>query len=76
MAAHAVQAPVHAADFLGHAETKLRQQGRLGLLSQVLSMQVLDNLELGDWDRAASCAEEARRLAHETGQPIWDTGSR
>ena len=75
MAAHAIQAPVHAADFLGRAEPKLRQQGRLGLLSQVLNMQVLDNLELGDWDRAASCAEEARRLAHETGQPLWDSGS-
>jgi DNA-binding CsgD family transcriptional regulator len=75
MAAHAAQAPVHAADFLGRAETKLRQQGRLGLLSQVLNMQVLDNLELGDWDRAASCAEEGRRLARETGQPLWGTGS-
>ena len=75
MAAHAIQAPVQAADFLGRAETKLRQQGRLGLLSQVLNMSVLDNLELGDWDRAASCSEEAQRLARETGQPIWDTGS-
>ena len=72
MAAHAMQAPVHAADFLGRAEAKLRQQGSLALLSQVLIMQVLDNLELGDWDRAASCAEEGSRLAHETGQPIWD----
>jgi len=74
MAAHAIQAPVHAADFLGRADMKLRQQGRLGLLVQVLTMQVLDNLELGDWDRAASCAEEAKRLADETGQPIWDIG--
>jgi DNA-binding CsgD family transcriptional regulator len=76
MAAHAIQAPVHAADFLGRAETKLRQQGMLGLLVQVLIMQVLDHLELGDWDRAASCAEEAKRLAGETGQPGWDIGSR
>jgi DNA-binding CsgD family transcriptional regulator len=75
MAAHAIGDPVHAADFLGRAETKLRQQGRLGLLSQVLTMQVLDNMELGDWDRAASSVEEGHRLAHETGQPIWDTGS-
>jgi len=74
MAAHAIQAPAHAADFLGRAETKLRQQGRLGLLVQVLTMQVLDHLELGDWDRAAFCAEEAKRLAEETGQPIWDIG--
>jgi hypothetical protein len=48
MAAHSAGDPVHAADFLGRAETKLRQQGRLGLLSQVLTMQVLDNLEIGD----------------------------
>jgi ATP/maltotriose-dependent transcriptional regulator MalT len=74
-AAHAIGDPVHAADFLGRAETKLRQQGRLGLLSQVLTMQVLDNLELGDLDRAASSVEEGHRLARETGQPIWDIGS-
>jgi len=74
-AAHAIGDLVRAADFLSRAETKLRQHGRLGLLSQVLNMQVLDNLELGDWDRAASCAEEAKRLAHETGQPLFDSGS-
>jgi ATP/maltotriose-dependent transcriptional regulator MalT len=75
MAAHAVGDPVHAVDFLGRAESQLRQQGRLALLSQVLAMQVLDCLELGDWDRAAAAIEEAQRLAHDTGQPIWDTGS-
>jgi DNA-binding CsgD family transcriptional regulator len=75
MAAHAVGDPVHAVDFLGRAETRLRQQGRLALLSQVLTMQVLDCLELGDWARAAAAIEEGQRLAHETGQPIWDTGS-
>src|SRR6185437_1181387 len=75
MAAHCVGDPVRAADFLSRAETKLRQQGRLGLLSQVLNMEVLDNLELGDWDRAVSCAEEAKRLARETGQPLFNTGS-
>jgi DNA-binding CsgD family transcriptional regulator len=75
MAAHAIGDPVHAADFLGRAEIKLRQQGRLGLLSQVLTMQVLDNLELGDLDRAASSVEEGHQLAKETGQPIWDIGS-
>lgn len=74
-AAHATGDTVRAADFLGSAETKLRQQGRLALLSQVLNMQVLDSLELGDWDRAASCAEEAKRLARETGQPLFDAGS-
>jgi DNA-binding CsgD family transcriptional regulator/tetratricopeptide (TPR) repeat protein len=75
MAAHAVGEPVRAVDFFTRAETKLREQGRLGLLSQVLTMQVLDRLELGDWDRALAAVEEGRRLARETGQPIWDTGS-
>jgi DNA-binding CsgD family transcriptional regulator/tetratricopeptide (TPR) repeat protein len=75
MAAHSVGDPVRAADFLSRAETRLRQQGRLGLLSQVLIMQVLDHCELGDWDRALAAVEEGRALARETGQPIWDTGS-
>jgi DNA-binding CsgD family transcriptional regulator len=75
MAAHAIGSPVHAADFLGRAETRLRQQGRLGLLSQVLVMQAIDHLELGDWDRALASLEEGRQLARETGQPIWDAGS-
>ena len=75
MAAHSAGDPVHAVDFLGRAEIRLRQQGRLGLLSQVLIMQVLDHLELGDWDHALAAVEEGRALARETGQPIWDTGS-
>ena len=75
MAAHAVGEPVRAADFLARAESKLRDDGRLGLLSQVLTMQVLDNVELGDWGRARAALEEGRRLALETGQSIWDTGT-
>ncbi len=75
MAAHAVGEPVRAADFLARAESKLRGDGRLGLLSQVLTMQVLDNVELGDWGRARAAVEEGRRLALETGQSIWDTGT-
>jgi DNA-binding CsgD family transcriptional regulator len=75
MAAHAVGEPVRAADFLARAESKLRDDGRLGLLSQVLTMQVLDNVELGDWGKATAAAEEGRRLALETGQSIWDTGT-
>jgi DNA-binding CsgD family transcriptional regulator len=76
MAAHAVGEPVRAADLLARAETKLRDDGRLGLLSQVLTMQVLDNVELGDWGRADAALQEGRRLALETGQSIWDTGTR
>jgi DNA-binding CsgD family transcriptional regulator len=75
MAAHAVGEPVRAVDFLARAESKLRDDGRLGLLSQVLTMQVLDNVELGDWGKAVAALEEGRRLALETGQSIWDTGT-
>jgi DNA-binding CsgD family transcriptional regulator len=75
MAAHAVGEPVRAADFLARAESKLRDDGRLGLLSQVLTLEVLDNVELGDWGRADAALEEGRRLALETGQSIWDVGT-
>lgn len=75
MAAHAVGDPERVVDLFTLAERRLREQGRLGLLSQVLTMQVLDRMELGEWDQAMAAAEEARRLAVDTGQPIWDTGS-
>ena len=75
MAAHAIGDIVRSAAFLDGAEQLLRDTGRFGLLSQVLSMQVMDRLELGDWDRAAAAAEEGTRLATETGQPIWRAGT-
>jgi len=75
MAAHAVGDEVRAADLLSRAERMLRDQGRLGLLPQVLSMQVQVRLELGDWDGAAAAADEGQRLARDTGQPIWTTGT-
>ena len=75
MAAHAIGDTVRSVDYLSRAEAVLRDQGRLGLLSQVLSMQVIDSLELGDWVRAAAAAEEGKRLAEETGQPIWRAGT-
>jgi DNA-binding CsgD family transcriptional regulator len=74
-AAHAIGDPVRSVDFLERSEAKMRELGALGLLSQVLTMQVLDRLELGDWERAASEVDEGRQLAQETGQPIWDAGS-
>ncbi|MGW4249110.1 AAA family ATPase, partial [Nocardia sp. NPDC004722] len=75
MAAHAVGDEPAAANFLAEAEETLRARGRLGLLSQVLSMAVMVNLALGNLDRAAAAAEEGIRLAVETGQPIWETGT-
>ncbi|MCH5676884.1 helix-turn-helix transcriptional regulator [Streptomyces gilvus] len=75
MAAHAIGAPVASLDFLDRAAGRLREQGRLGLLAHVLTMGLLSRLEVGEWDRAATDAEEAARLARETGQEIWDTGT-
>jgi DNA-binding CsgD family transcriptional regulator len=75
MAAHAVGEPERAADSLARAESKLRDDGRLGLLSQVLILQVLDSVELGDWSKAESSLLEGRHLALDTGQPIWDIGT-
>ncbi|MCL1869145.1 MAG: AAA family ATPase [Promicromonosporaceae bacterium] len=75
MAAHAVGDPVRSVDFLGRAERGLRAQGRLGLLSHVLNMLGYDLIELGDWEGAAICLDEGRRVAAETGQPIWSDGS-
>jgi hypothetical protein len=70
MAAHAIGDTPRSMDLLCRAEPALREQGKLGPLSQVLSLQVIDSLELGNWNRAAAAAEEGRRLAQETGQPI------
>jgi tetratricopeptide (TPR) repeat protein len=75
MAAHAIGDEPRAVDYLDRAEAVLRDQGRLGLLPHVLSMQVQIRLELGDWDRATDAADEGQRLALDTGQPIWGTGT-
>ncbi|MGW0627229.1 AAA family ATPase [Streptomyces sp. NPDC002758] len=69
MAAHATGDPVRAVDLLSRAETILREQGRLGLLSETLLTEAADLLLLGDWPRAAQLTEEARRILAETRQP-------
>lgn len=73
-AAHAVGDQPRAIDFLDRAEKRLRGQGRLGLLSHVLGVQGVVRLDLGDWAGSDSAIEEGRRLAADTGQPIWSTG--
>lgn len=75
MAAHAIGDPVGAIDYLDRADAMLRDQGRLAQLSHVLTMQVLDRIEVGDWVRARTMVDEAQRLARDTGQPIWDQGT-
>jgi ATP/maltotriose-dependent transcriptional regulator MalT len=73
--AQAVGDAVRAVDFLSRAETKLREQGRLGVLSQVLTIEIAEHVELGSLDLVESTHAEARSLAQETGQSLWSTGS-
>jgi DNA-binding CsgD family transcriptional regulator/tetratricopeptide (TPR) repeat protein len=75
MAAHAVGDQARAADLLGRAEARLRSEARLGLLPHVLGMRGAVSLDLGDWNRAIAASEEGRRLASDTRQPIWSTGT-
>ncbi|WP_158711409.1 AAA family ATPase [Streptomyces xylophagus] len=75
MAAHAVGHLALAAELLARSEAILRRQGRLGLLSQVLTMQAWTHVLRGDLVGAAGAAEEGKRLAAETGQPVWETGT-
>jgi DNA-binding CsgD family transcriptional regulator len=74
MAARAVGSDVLAADYFDAAESKLREQGQLGLLPHVLAVQAAVCIDLGDWRRTAQCLAEARRLATETHQPTWRYG--
>jgi DNA-binding CsgD family transcriptional regulator len=74
-AAHATGDTVRAADLFDRAESAMRSEGRMGLLPQVLAMQVQVHIMLGDWGRSLSAAEEGRRLADETGQSIWSAGA-
>ena len=73
-AARSVGAEVLASDYFDEAETKLREQGQLGLLPHVLAVHAAVCIDLGDWRRTAHSLEEARRLALETGQPTWGSG--
>jgi DNA-binding CsgD family transcriptional regulator len=73
-AARATGAEVLASDYFDGAETKLREQGQLGLLPHLLAVHAAVCIDLGDWRRTAHSLEEARRLAAETGQPTWGTG--
>ena len=58
--------PLHASAVAG-----MRAQGRLALLAQTLVGQAWTGVNLGDPSTARPAAEEAYRLANETGQPRW-----
>lgn len=70
-AATAVLAFDLSAAFLETAVDGLRAQGRLGLLAQALVSKSWAALHLAMPSLAASAAEEAARLAPETGQQRW-----
>ena len=75
MAARAIGDHDAAARFLDSATTKLRAQGRLGALAQVLVMRGWVAIAQGRWASAEMLVEESGRLAGEVGQSWWRTGS-
>ncbi len=75
MAAHAIGDQPRAADFLDRAEDRCRLEGRMGLLTRVLSLHSAVSIDLGDWRGATAAADESRRLGEETGQAVWGSGS-
>ena len=69
--AQVVGDPERAALLYSTAIPGLRAQGRLGFLASALAHHAWLSIELGHWRTAVSAAEEAARLAEETGQPLW-----
>jgi DNA-binding CsgD family transcriptional regulator len=49
----------------------LRAQGRLGLLTRVLTISAFNAFYLGGWQDGCTAADEAARLAQETRLPGW-----
>jgi DNA-binding CsgD family transcriptional regulator len=71
IAATAVGAFTSAAELLDAALTRLRAGGRLVQLAQALVSQALTCLVMGEPASASAAADEAARMAEETGQPQW-----
>jgi DNA-binding CsgD family transcriptional regulator len=59
------------ARFLARAVDRLREQGRLGLLTQALVHHAWAATYAGDWSAAAGAASEGARLARDTDQPQY-----
>jgi DNA-binding CsgD family transcriptional regulator len=57
--------------YFRRASAGLRDQGRLGLLAQVLVCESWGEISRANWDVALPIAREAAQMARETGQPIW-----
>jgi DNA-binding CsgD family transcriptional regulator len=60
---------------LGASAARLREQGRLRLLAQVLETRAWTAIMIDEFGVAVPAAEEAGRLAAETAQPLWQTGA-
>jgi len=74
MGAHAAGDLALSLSILTDLAPELRQHGRFGLLTQVLSVMQWDAALVGDWDLAEAAATEGDRLAVDTGQRIWGAG--
>ncbi len=61
--------------FLSAPIQELRAQGRLGLLAEALAIRAWAEINLGVFDASRS-ADEALRLADETGQMVWAATAR
>ena len=61
--------------FLSAPVQELRAHGRLGLLAEALAIRAWAEINLGVFDVSRS-ADEARRLADETGQEVWAATAR
>jgi DNA-binding CsgD family transcriptional regulator len=57
------------------ASAGLRAQGRLGLLAQALQIHAFNAFYLGTWQQGCTAADEAGRLARETGRRLWATAA-
>jgi len=61
--------------FLASAVDGLRRDGRLGLLPAVLAHQAWTAINSVNWPTAVTAADEGRRLARLTEQPLWEAAS-
>jgi len=52
-----------------------RAEGKLAALPRLLTQQAWSAITLADWPAAVSAADEAVRLAIETGQPLWQAAA-
>lgn len=60
---------------LGACAARLREQGRLRVLTHALAVRAWTAIMIADFAVAMPAAEEAGRLAAETTQPLWETGA-